>query len=166
MENKKIYPIGCIYGFEWVDYTISGIMILGQRGVGARFKSTFRPCVPACILYVRYEMLLNGAHDREVRYSTMVHELAHLYCGHLGAPDRRWWPDRTGLGKDVCEFEAESVSYLVCLRFGIETPSETYLATYIDENERLPKISLECIMKSAGLIESMGKKNLIERKKS
>lgn len=112
----------------------------------------------------RYDIVLNQLHSKEVRYATMVHELAHLYCGHLGTPNKKWWPDRTGLGPDICELEAESVSYLVCSRFGIQTPAEAYLTHFIDENERLPKISLECIMKSAGLIERMGKKNLKKRK--
>jgi hypothetical protein len=114
----------------------------------------------------RYDIVLNGKHSREVRYATMVHELAHLYCGHIGTPNRKWWPDRTGLDQGIQELEAESVSYLVCSRFGIQTPSEAYLTHFIDENEHLPKISLERIMKTAGLIESMGKKRLKKRKES
>jgi len=31
------------------------------------------------------------------------------------------------------------------------------LAGYVKENKEIPKISLECIMKVAGLIEKMGK---------
>lgn len=115
---------------------------------------------------VRYELLMNEDLSRESRYATLVHELAHLYCGHLGTPNKKWWPDRRGLSEGAVEFEAESVSYLVCSRAGIETPSESYLSGYISDNERVPRISLECVMKAAGVIESMGGRCLKPRKDS
>ena len=103
---------------------------------------------------------------RTENYATLVHELAHLYCGHLGTPKKKWWPDRRGLSIFVKEFEAESVSYLVCNRLGIDPPAEKYLSGYITNEEKsLPKISLECIMKSAGLIERMSSGHMKVRKK-
>ena len=39
----------------------------------------------------------NLSASRESRYATIVHELGHLYCGHLGTPNAKWWPDRLGL---------------------------------------------------------------------
>lgn len=102
----------------------------------------------------------------EARYATLVHELAHLYCGHLGTPNKKWWPDRQGLSHSAVEFEAETVSYLVCKRAGIDTTSEDYLSGYIRKNEKVPPISLECIMKAGGIIESMGQKRLKPRKES
>lgn len=114
---------------------------------------------------LRYEMLLNQDHSREARYATITHELGHLYCGHLGTPNKDWWPDRRGLFSSASEFEAESISYLVCGRMGIETPSDQYLAGYVKNNEKVPEISLECVMKAAGVIESMGKERLKPRKK-
>jgi hypothetical protein len=95
-----------------------------------------------------------------------VHELAHLYCGHLGTPNEKWWPHRRGLTHEVQEFEAESICYLVCQRLGIENPSAQYLATYFAKNEKgdVPPISLERVMASAGLIEQMGRGRLKPRK--
>jgi hypothetical protein len=61
----------------------------------------------------RYELLLNSNLSRESRYATLVHELGHLYCGHLGTLDAKWWPCGTGLPIEIREFEAESVCYLV-----------------------------------------------------
>lgn len=111
----------------------------------------------------RYELLLNAQHSREAQYATLVHELAHLYCGHLGTPNERWWPDRRRLTRGACEFEAESVSYLVCQRLGIDTPAVEYLSGYLGANEAVPAISLDCVLKTAGLIERMGRSGLPPR---
>ena len=66
----------------------------------------------------------------------------------------------------VAEFEAESVTYLVCERLMIDNPSAEYLANYVKTREDLPSISLECVMKTAGLIENMGRGRLKSRKKT
>jgi len=114
----------------------------------------------------RYTLILNSNHSVETKYATLVHELAHLYCGHLGTPNEKWWHDRRGQSREVQEFEAESICYLVCHRLGIENSSEKYLAGYLKENTGgdVPEISLECVMKSAGLIERMGRERLKPRK--
>jgi hypothetical protein len=90
--------------------------------------------------------------------------LAHLYCGHLGTPNDKWWPDRRGLPHAAREFEAESVCYLVCERLGITNPSDEYLAGYLGHDQEIPPISLDCVMKTAGLIERMGRERLGARK--
>jgi hypothetical protein len=113
---------------------------------------------------LRYELLVNGSHSREARYATLAHELGHLYCGHIGTPNPQWWPDRRGLSKVETEFEAESICYLLCGRLGIDNPSEEYLAGYLAEGSQVPAISLDCLMKAAGLIEQMGRERLPARK--
>jgi hypothetical protein len=115
---------------------------------------------------VHYELLLSEDLNRESNYATLIHELAHLYCGHIGSPNKKWWPDRRGLPQIVVEFEAESVSYLVCARVDIESPSEAYLAGYVNNRDKVPPISLECVMKAAGLLEAMGRERLKPRKKN
>ena len=113
---------------------------------------------------VRYELLLNTKHSPGAKYVTLVHELAHLYCGHLGTSNDDWWPNRRGLSETVREFEAESVAFLVCCRLGIENPSHEYLSGYVKDHAYTPAISLDCVLKSAGLIEQMGQKRLKLRK--
>jgi len=111
-----------------------------------------------------FDLLLNSALSAEARYGTLVHELAHLYCGHLGTPNARWWPDRHDLSHDAREFEAESVSYLLCTRLGIDTPSDQYLAAYVRRCPATPPISLDRVMKTVGLLEKMGRASLGLRK--
>jgi len=134
---------------------------------GGRFLDAvteLRPVTKYVKVPLRYEILLNSDHSPEVQYATLVHELAHLYCGHLGTPKPTWWPDRRGLTESIREFEAESACYLVCQRRGIENPSEEYLACYMKNNKEVPPISLECVMAAAGLIEKMGRERLKPRK--
>ena len=112
---------------------------------------------------VKYDLLINSKLSREARYATIVHELAHLYCGHLGTSNEKWWPDRRGLCLGTIEFEAESVTYMACLRSDIANPSEKYLAGYLENKEQIPTISLENVMKSVGLIESMSRRRMKSR---
>jgi hypothetical protein len=111
-----------------------------------------------------FELLLNDDLSAESRYATLVHELAHLYCGHLGTPNGRWWPNRQGLSQVVREFEAESVSYLVGARLGIDTASEEYLAGYVRKCPVTPAISLDRVVKSVWLLQQMGRVRLGLRK--
>ena len=113
---------------------------------------------------VRYELIINDNLSREAQYTTLIHELGHLYCGHLGTINNKWWPDRRGLSRITEEFEAESISYLICRRMGINTPADEYLSGYHENNQEIPNISLELVMKVVGLIEQMGKHQLSLRK--
>jgi len=125
-----------------------------------------RPQKEYLLVPIRYKLILNSNLSVETKYATLIHELAHLYCGHLGTPNEKWWQDRRGLSREIREFEAESICYLVCHRLGIANPSEKYLANYMKDKREgdVPAISLECVMKSAGLIEQMGRERLKPRK--
>jgi len=114
----------------------------------------------------RYDLLLNSKHSAPEKYATLAHELGHLYCGHLGTPKDRWWPDRRGLSDELCELEAESVCYLLCKRLDIDNPSAEYLSDYVKAHAQTPKISLEVVIKSAGLIEQMGRDRLKPRRET
>jgi hypothetical protein len=155
-------------GINVVEYKAgsqrAGSIAIASKGRELRVSKRIKPEPEFVSVPLRYDLLVNASHSAEARYATLVHELAHLYCGHLGTPNERWWPDRRGLGLVPSEFEAESVCYLVCKRSGMVNPSEEYLAGYIRNNEQTPSISLECVMKAAGLIEQMGRERLNLRK--
>ncbi|WP_449258441.1 ImmA/IrrE family metallo-endopeptidase [Chlorobium limicola] len=87
-----------------------------QSGNVLKFKTTGRK-LEMVNVPVKYELFINSnGQSEEAQYGTIVHELAHLYCGHLGTPDAKLWPDRTYLDHATREFEVESVSYIVCNR--------------------------------------------------
>jgi hypothetical protein len=140
------------------------IQKLAPGGKPLSFQTQFKAEPKYVDVPLRYALLLSSSLSAEARYATLVHELGHLYCGHLGTPTDKWWPDRRGLAQAAEEFEAESVCYLVCERLGIDNPSDEYLAGYLGSNERIPPISVDCVMKAAGLIERMGRERLGARK--
>jgi IrrE N-terminal-like domain len=142
----------------------AGSIQFAPGGNPLRFQIQFKPKPEHLNVPRRYALLLNSNLSAEARYATLVHELAHLYCGHLGTPNDKWWPDRRGLPHAAREFEAESVCYLVCERLGIKNPSDEYLGGYLGSNQEIPPISLDCVMKAAGLIERMGRERLGARK--
>lgn len=112
---------------------------------------------PTKEIYVNvfYDMTVNRAHTLEIKFATILHELGHLYCGHLGTPNEKWWSDRHYLNKNQREFEAESVCWLVCERMGINNPSAQYLSGYLNANNEIPDISIDAILKAVLIIETM-----------
>ena len=137
---------------------------MAAAGQHLEFTIAKKPLPKSTQVPLWFELLLNSVLSAEARYGTLIHELAPLYCGHLGTPNARWWPDRQNLSHAVREFEAESVSYLVCTRLGIDTASDEYLAGYVRRCPATPPISFDRIMKSVWLLEQMGRANLGLRK--
>ena len=102
---------------------------------------------------ILYNMIINSNSSKEEQFATIAHELGHLYCGHLGTPNKKWWPDSHVKNKESIEFEAESVAWIVCERNNIKNPSAAYLNGYLDKNGDIPPVSLENILKASGMIE-------------
>lgn len=94
-----------------------------------------------------YLISVNESIPISARYTSIIHELGHLFCHHLICPPGTdWWKARALSHADK-EFEAESVAWLVCERLNIENPSEMYLAGY--EPEMIPdNVSIDHIFKA------------------
>ena len=106
----------------------------------------------------------------EQAFSTLIHELAHNFLGHLGEKTlikKSVYTKGEKKGKpkvetiripgrsvdfDIREIEAEAVSYLICSRWNLESFVEKYIGSHITE-ERFKKISPEIIIKTADKIE-------------
>ena len=102
-----------------------------------------------------YHIRINRKHDPNVRFVTLIHELAHLYLGHLGPDKYLKIGERHSMTHDHLELEAESVAFLVCKRYGVESKSEVYLADYVKANTTTGNIHFYIIMKAAGQIETV-----------
>lgn len=107
-------------------------------------------------------------HDKLTKvesYAVLCHEIGHILLGHLGTDEDHWWPCRIGLTHDAIEVEAESISYMVAARLGLETSSDAYLAGYTKDSKIPEGVSLDLIAKVAGRITEMGEHLLPKRKR-
>ncbi|MFC1731112.1 ImmA/IrrE family metallo-endopeptidase [candidate division KSB1 bacterium] len=111
-------------------------------------------------------ILLNKEHSIKEKYSTLSHELGHIFCGHLGTDKISWWPDNDEISHDIQEIEAESVAYLVCLRMGLNVISDRYLSKYkVPEDVKMPVFSINAVFQSVDYIEQMGRSRWKEPKR-
>ncbi|SDY78168.1 hypothetical protein [Nitrosomonas sp. Nm33] len=102
-----------------------------------------------------YLIRLNKTQNPNVRFATLIHELAHLYLGHLSGDGYLKIPDRSHLSPQDRELEAESVCYLVCHRNGVQPNSDRYLADYVHEGIKVERFDLYALLKAAGQIETL-----------
>lgn len=94
-----------------------------------------------------YLLSVNSKAQNGECFASICHELGHLFCYHLISP-RNWkrWDVRK-ISHGAREFEAESVSWLICELLCIGNPSEKYLSHYLDSNHEIPpEVSIERIL--------------------
>lgn len=110
----------------------------------------------------KLEIVLNESNSAEENLAVLIHELAHLFLGHTGhkqislnnSDKKVKLLDRTTLSTTGEELEAESVSFLLCKKLGLETRGAEYIAAYIKTKDDLIKFSYETVIKMADKIES------------
>lgn len=102
-----------------------------------------------------YLIKLNRNHTAATQFTTLAHELGHLFLGHLGPNKLLSAPNRVSLSHAAEEIEAESVAYLVCERNGVKTKSETYLASFVAAGLSAADLDLYRITHAAGHVESV-----------
>ena len=87
-----------------------------------------------------YSITLNSSANDSRKAETILHELGHIYCGHLQSDEKHM--KELGIPKrelksctaDMKEYEAEKVCELVCRTLGFEYDSGEYLSGYDTEN--------------------------------
>lgn len=86
-------------------------------------------------------VVIDDSHATGQQAKTLAHELAHCALH---------WEDRGPLTRTIAELEAESVAYVVCKHFGLDTDvrSSAYIALWGGDSKSL-KASLERIAKTA-----------------
>jgi IrrE N-terminal-like domain len=110
-----------------------------------------------------FRVTVNDRLQPSERFVTLAHELAHIFCGHLGEcksqggnEEESGWPDRRALGKNEKELEAEAVAYLVASRAELVTGSATYLKPYAQRAD-MKSVDVDLIIRAAARIERMAK---------
>lgn len=102
-----------------------------------------------------YQVRINEGHSHNVQFVTLVHELGHLFLGHLGPDKYLKIAQRPPLKHGQQELEAESLAYLVCQRHGVTSKSESYLADYVAANTTVGSLDLDTLLKAAGQVETL-----------
>ena len=103
----------------------------------------------------QYQMHVNRNHQPPIQFTTVAHELGHLFLGHLGVDKKLNVPDRRSMEHRQRELEAESVAYLVCARNGVTSASETYLQHYVTDHTKRDHIDVYQVMRAAGQVETI-----------
>lgn len=103
----------------------------------------------------QYLVRLNQNHSPAVQFSTLAHELGHLFLGHLGRDPALKIPQRPTLTHAQLELEAESFAYVVCGRNGVSCESKKYLADYVTKHTTVDDIDVYQIMRAAGQMETL-----------
>jgi hypothetical protein len=113
---------------------------------------------------MKMRIALHDELDEPSRYGVLLHELAHIYLGHLGGDKDGWWPSRGDLTRRAMEVEAEAVAHIVSRRAGLKGASPHYVSRYLDGDATLQAISLDLIAKVSGRLEGMGTGTLGKRR--
>lgn len=113
---------------------------------------------------VKYDVEVNDGLSPTEVYATLAHELGHLYCGHLGTPNPKWWPDRCRVSERTKEFEAEAVGYIACKRLDPDAQLPPHLAGHLESPDVPEDMSLEAVVRAAGAVVDMAVKHLPPRK--
>ncbi len=104
-----------------------------------------------------YLIFIDKTLPPESRYASLVHELGHIFCSHLGIDRHAWWPERQDLNIIGEEMEAAAVAYLVCQRSGLKANAEDYLLRFSEPPQEIPLFSMNAVIQATGYIEDMGK---------
>jgi hypothetical protein len=102
-----------------------------------------------------YQVRVNSEHPANVQFVTLVHELGHLFLGHMGSDGFLQVAPRPPMDHHQYELEAESLAYLVCKRHGVESKSQSYLADHVTPSTTLDHLDIYVLLKAAGQVESV-----------
>jgi hypothetical protein len=147
------------------DYNFHNALTQAQNlGIQVKLRplSFFNGGYVTTIYSGKLEISLNQSATEAEQFGVLLHELAHLFLGHTGhenlyeldKPRSIKLPIRK-LSKSAEELEAETVSYLVMYKLGLDTRSAEYIAGYINSEELLLEVNYEIIIKTADKIEKL-----------
>lgn len=111
---------------------------------------------------VEWSIKLNARMTPVEQFATLMHELGHLCCGHVGGfyretpdADEYGWPDRSDIPHAAKEIEAELVAWHLCDREGLVTGSPLYLKHHLEHAEKngsLGKVELDRVIRAIARI--------------
>ena len=90
-----------------------------------------------------YSISINSTANETRKAAAALHELAHIFCGHLPCEDKETMkamklPKRNDPDRNTKEYEAEKTVEFVCKAMGIDYDADDYLDGYDTENVNKP----------------------------
>jgi len=139
LERRSIY----VSFRDWNDGHAGRLVLQGykERGVDEPAQRIYR-------------VELNQHHCLSVQFVTLIHELAHLFLGHLGADEKLGISCRKELSHTIKEIEAESIAFVVSKRKGIQPNSDRYLHLFKEELD-INLVDVYQVMKIANQVERL-----------
>lgn len=135
-----------------------------SRGIYIYFDAIRRDVVGKTMKFDNdFTISINRILDDNAKFVAMIRELAHIMLGHLGAMEIasfnkkrkklvKYEVKAREVSKNAMEFEAESVSYIICYKYGLKPNSAEYLAKYIQDTLM---VDTGLIIKVANAIETL-----------
>ncbi|MEK6676768.1 MAG: ArdC-like ssDNA-binding domain-containing protein [Planctomycetota bacterium] len=121
--------------------------VAGKRGIAVKYDATLTGSAFGYATDKGESIVIDDTHPTGQRAKTLAHELAHCAL-HFGKTDKS-----TPLTRNMAELEAESIAYVVCRHFGLDTTvrSSAYIALWQGDAKAL-RASLERIASTARTI--------------
>ncbi|MGW6264639.1 ImmA/IrrE family metallo-endopeptidase [Cellulosimicrobium funkei] len=114
---------------------------------------------------LRYDVTVNRNDAPQDRLASLLHELGHVYCGHLGTHNPKHWAARTFVDDMAGELEAETVAHIVLSRLDPHLEMGRYIESQLPPDRgEVPPISLQTVLTVAGLVLQMTHRRLPRRK--
>lgn len=143
--------------------------VVKSMGIKVFYKplSYFNAGYITTIFKGKLEIALKEGMSIEENFAVLIHELSHLFLGHTGHrilyqtnKDPKKQPKEIKLihrklSRTVEELEAETISFLITKRLGLESKAAEYLAAYITSDEDLEQFSYELVIKIADKIDEL-----------
>lgn len=109
-----------------------------------------------------YAISLNQRLRPLEQFVTLLHELGHLFCGHLGAfsadnadADEYGWPDRSTLPHAAREIEAELVAWHICDRENLVVGAPLYLKGFMEKHiEDVAQVDLDRVVRAIARVRA------------
>lgn len=105
---------------------------------------------------------VNSMSDNGAKFTSVLHELGHLFCGHLPkgkyTPTNIKFPNRAkeNLTKNQMEYEAEIAKNIVCEMLGVDlNDKEYYLMAYRNSDGSEPEVNYNEVLKAVDRILSI-----------
>lgn len=142
-----VKKLGIYYGEKSLGASGGGYAELLNNSIGIQLTHKSKT------IDTRYAIIVNSRLNDAEKAATILHEIGHILCGHLGQDkDNKFIkvPKRDNLSHNIEEYEAEKVCEILSGILNIQSNSKEYLKNFTPEGS-----SLDIIIKAVDKVLSV-----------